>query len=96
MAGQNLRPNDTNHHMSQYSFISPCWGEMNFVRTYGLPVVFRQMETGPDNKQILVSEMVSLNISRDMQEQKVLSSTLKSYLRIQMDFWSMSWMTMNI
>ena len=27
-----------------YSHISPCWGEANFVKVFGAPIVFRHME----------------------------------------------------
>ena len=28
----------------EYGYISPCWGEANFIKVFGAPIVFRHME----------------------------------------------------
>merc|ERR1712071_332834 len=50
----NLKPNQTGHNLEQnYTWVSPCWGEMNFVRTHRLPVVFRLIETNDEGERML-------------------------------------------
>ena len=41
---ENLKENQTGQHLPEYSFVSPCWGEANFVKVFGAPIVFRHME----------------------------------------------------
>ena len=37
-----LKPNDTGK-LLEYPWVSPCWGEANYVKVYKHPIVFRQL-----------------------------------------------------
>lgn len=37
---KSLQKNNTNQ-FKEFTYISPCWGEMNFVKVHSSPVVFR-------------------------------------------------------
>ena len=41
-----LQPNTTGQ-FTDYGWISPCWGEANFIRVYSHPVVFRMLLRTP-------------------------------------------------
>jgi hypothetical protein len=40
---KNLRPNQTDK-LNDYPYLSPCWGEQNYVKCHSNPVVFREMD----------------------------------------------------
>lgn len=40
---KNLRPNESGKNL-EFPFVSPCWGEMNYVKAEtGYPIVFREL-----------------------------------------------------
>ena len=45
---ENLQPNKTGYHGDGYGYVSPCWGEMNFVKVFAAPIVFRMLHYGED------------------------------------------------
>ena len=38
-----LRENDTGQ-FEEYKYVSPCWGEANFIKVFAAPIVFRHMD----------------------------------------------------
>ena len=38
----NIKANDTGA-FQEYPYVSPCWGELNFIKAFRFPIVFRNM-----------------------------------------------------
>ena len=51
---ENLRENKTGQHDSEYGYVSPCWGEANFVKVFGAPIVFRLMDYDDESGEYLM------------------------------------------
>ena len=50
-----LKENDTELHNNEYGYISPCWGEANFVKVFGAPIVFRHMEKNDEDDSYMMN-----------------------------------------
>ena len=47
-----MRKNKTGEH-EEYGYVSPCWGEANFIKVFAAPIVFRHLNSDASQQQVL-------------------------------------------